>query len=66
MTDHANRADGHADGHVREPAVPGMPARRPWVHPTLVQLPHLSSLTLASGDPISGGGGTGGGGSTVF
>lgn len=40
--------------------------RRPWVAPAVTELPKLTDLTLASGDPIGGGGGTGGGGSTVF
>jgi hypothetical protein len=37
---------------------------RPWRTPTIVELPKLTKLTLASA--IGGGGGTGGGGSTVF
>jgi hypothetical protein len=37
---------------------------RPWRTPTIVELPKLTQLTLASA--IGGGGGTGGGGSTVF
>ncbi len=40
------------------------PALRPWRAPSIVPLPKLSALTLASA--IGGGGGTGGGGSTVF
>lgn len=40
------------------------PARRSWKLPTIVELPKLTDLTLASA--IGGGGGTGGGGSTVF
>jgi len=40
--------------------------RMPWVAPTVEELPRLTDLTLATGDPIDGGGGTGGGGGTVF
>ena len=45
---------------------PQIPAknRTPWVAPTVEELPRLTDLTLATGDPIPGGGNTGGG--TVF
>jgi len=46
------------------PESPVTPAPRVWRTPTIVDLPKLTSLTLAS--EIGGGGGTGGGGSTVF
>jgi hypothetical protein len=39
---------------------------RPWVPPRIEELPPLTDLTLATGDPIDGGGDIGGGGSTVF
>lgn len=41
------------------------PPRRPWKAPRIEDLPPLTELTLATGDPI-GGGGDPGGGSTVF
>ena len=41
------------------------PLRR-WKTPRIEDLPPLTELTLATGDPIDGGGDTGGGGSTVF
>jgi hypothetical protein len=41
-------------------------ARRPWVSPTLEELPPLTDLTLQTGPGIPGGGGIGGGGSTVI
>jgi hypothetical protein len=62
MTDHT----GPADPRASRPSVHDETARRPWARPTLQELPHLSSLTLQSGDPIGGGGDTGNGGSTVF
>jgi hypothetical protein len=62
MTDHVDTADGRD----REAGTCVTPVGRPWVRPVLEELPPLSSLTLASGDPIGGGGDTGGGGSTVF
>lgn len=44
----------------------GEPNRlRPWIPPRIEDLPPLTELTLATGDPI-GGGGDPGGGSTVF
>jgi hypothetical protein len=42
------------------------PTRRPWADPRVQELPRLTQLTLATGDPIDGGAGTGGGGSTVI
>ncbi len=39
--------------------------RRPWKPPKIEDLPRLTELTLATGDPI-GGGGDPGGGTTVF
>lgn len=40
--------------------------RSPWTPPRIDELPPLTELTLATGDPIGGDGDTGGGGSTVF
>ena len=40
--------------------------KRPWVSPTVSELPRLTDLTLQTGSPITGEGNTGGGGSTVF
>ncbi len=42
---------------------PKLPARRPWVAPTLEELPRLTELTLQSpeGGSIPGSGDTGGG-----
>jgi hypothetical protein len=40
--------------------------RRPWIPPTVEDLPKLTDLTLITGNPIHGGGDTGGGGSSVF
>jgi len=37
--------------------------RRPWIEPAVRELPHLTDLTLVTGDPIGGGFS---GGSTVF
>lgn len=37
---------------------------RPWKTPRIEELPPLTELTLATGDPIDGGGDTGG--TTVF
>jgi len=62
MTDHTRPAASRAS----RPGGSDETTRRPWVGPTLQELPHLSSLTLQSGDPIGGGGDTGNGGSTVF
>jgi hypothetical protein len=56
---------GHENKHNSTQA-PQTPAknRTPWVAPTVEVLPRLTDLTLATGDPIPGGGSTGGG--TVF
>ena len=40
-----------------------IPAKQAWEQPTLVKLPRLTELTLATGGGIGGGGS---GGSTVF
>ncbi|MBB4635662.1 hypothetical protein [Longimicrobium terrae] len=40
-------------------------SRRPWTAPSVVELPRLTELTLATGDPVDGGVDVGGG-STVF
>jgi hypothetical protein len=48
---------------VQSPQTPAK-NRMPWVAPTVEELPRLTDLTLATGDPIPGGGNTGGG--TVF
>jgi hypothetical protein len=48
---------------VQSPRIPAK-NRTQWVAPTVEELPRLTDLTLATGDPIPGGGNTGGG--TVF
>lgn len=53
-----NRAEDEGQSEAAE--------RSPWTPPRIDELPPLTELTLATGDPIDGGGGTGGGGSTVF
>ena len=59
-----NEPRGPSDTHIDE--ADHADERRPWVQPSVEDLPRLTDLTLQTGDPIPGGGGTGGGGGTVF
>jgi hypothetical protein len=54
----------HASAHPASPA-PARP-RHPWTSPRVEDLPHLTRLTLQTGDEIPGNCGTGGSGSTCF
>jgi hypothetical protein len=45
---------------------PSARTRRPWTAPRVEDLPHLTKLTLQTGDEIPGNCGTGGSGSTCF
>lgn len=47
-------------------ATPPPRNRRPWTSPCVEDLPHLTKLTLQTGDEIPGDCGTGGSGSTCF
>ncbi len=58
-----NESPARADTQDKDDDTTG---RRPWVQPSVEDLPPLTELTLQTGDPIPGGGGTGGGGATVF
>jgi hypothetical protein len=57
MTENGTGPEGHA---------PIAPDRKPWLHPAVEDLPHLTRLTLATGPGIPGECEIGGGGSTCF